>query len=62
MYLNLLLCAVFSGLAPKEKLDGLLKTVDEKLDPSLVALGNNSGYDDLTIVSGTRKVRPRECL
>ena len=46
MYLNLLLCAVFSGLAPKEKLDGLLKTVDEKLDPSLVALGNNSGYDD----------------
>ena len=62
MYLNPQLWAVFSGIAPKEKLDALMKTVDEKLDTPLGALVNNPGYDDFNDCIGNLTGQPKGTL
>ena len=62
MYLNPQLWAVFADLAPKEKLDALMKTVDEKLETPLGALVNNPGYDEFDDCVGNMTCQPKGTL
>ncbi len=62
MYLNPQLWAVFSSLAPQEKLDKLMKTVDEKLETPLGTLVNNPGYDDFDDCVGNMTGQPKGTL
>ena len=62
MYLNPQLWAVFSDLAPREKLAELMKTVDEKLETPLGTLVNNPGYDDFDDCIGNMTGQPKGTL
>ena len=62
MYLNPQLWAVFSDLVPKEKLDALMKTVDEKLETTLGTLVNNPGYDEFDDCIGNMTGQPKGTL
>ncbi len=62
MHLNPQLWAVFSGIAPEEKLQRLMQTVDEKLETPLGTLVNNPGYDDFDAFVGSMTAQPKGTL
>jgi len=62
MYLNPQLWAVFSELAPKEKLKRIMETVDARLDTPLGTLVNNPGYDEFDGCIGNLTGQPKGTL
>ncbi len=62
MYLNPQLWAVFSDLAPREKLLKLMQTVDEKLETPLGTLVNDPAYEDFDDCIGNMTGQPKGTL
>ena len=62
MYLNPQLWAVFSGIAPKEKLQAIMETVDRELETPLGTLVNNPGYTDFDPCIGSMTAQPKGTL
>ena len=58
MYLNPQLWAVFSGIAPKEKLDAIMQEVDAYLDTHLGTLVNRPGYTSYDPTIGNLTSQP----
>ena len=62
MYLNPQLWAVFSEILPKNELQRLMETVDERLETPLGTLVNNPGYDELDNCVGSMTAQPKGTL
>ena len=62
MYLNPQLWAVFSGIAPKEKLQAIMKEVDRNLETPLGTLVNNPGYTEFDPCVGSMTAQPKGTL
>lgn len=58
MYLNPQLWAVFSGIAPKEKLEAIMQEVDTYLDTPLGTLVNRPGYTSYDPTIGSLTAQP----
>lgn len=62
MYLNPQLWAVFSDIAPKDKLQRIMEKVDSELETPLGTLVNNPGYTDYDPYIGNMTAQPKGTL